>query len=670
MASPGRRALARATAALAALGLTATSLVALAGPAAAAGADFEIDGNQITESGVDWQTLDNVSVVTDAIGNAEQAADPQTYFGPGDQEHGHPKWTSGGTPPSGKSDIGNVLVSGEIDDAFHQWLYLGWDRVAQSGQGTGRYYVELNQADTTGQLAPDRTAGDLRIVVADRGNQGHDCQTVDVWNGSAWVSTDCSGFEVGVNTTPIADFFDSPVAENGMIGANRFVETKIDLTELGVGGLCPAAGFSTVHLRSQEGNHQGENGKLKDDASGPIDVPSLCAELTILKQNEDGEALAGATFEISPNPVDPDGEDPLSVTTGEDGTVTLDEIGEDAWGEDFTVTETIAPEGYLLPAERSRTVTFEPGGTVTLTFVDPRPWKAPTVDVTGEADMTVTHDWSIVKEAAQDEVTVPDDQDSVELSYEIVVTEGATTTESSRSVTVSVTNPNDAAMNGTLDVTMNGEPCTVDDLTDAGPDAEGLQVELAPGETTSAVTCATEELGGTVTATVTWDRGTYPMEQGDVDSPEDAPLGTATDSAQVEATTTHVNASVDVYDDFVNPDEEPELLGTVDTQGEGTTTAFQLTRSVDVERGACLDVVNDSYVVADGDELDRDSATVTVCLQGPPTTVPPTEPQGPTEPSGPALPVTGASIALGVLGALLLAGTGLALLAWRRRVNS
>lgn len=681
---PARRGtLARATGTLAALGLAAASLVAAGAPAAAAGADFEIDGNQATDTTLDWETVEGVSVVTDAVGQDEQAADPQTYFGPGDQEGDWPDWSPAGTPPSGKSDVGNVLVASEVDDDFHQWLYLGFDRVAQSGQGTGRYYVELNQADTTGELAPTRTEGDLRIVIADRGNVGLDCQSVDVWDGDSWSPTDCSAFDVAVNDEPVADFYGSPVAEAGMIGENRFVETKIDLTELGVGGTCPAAGFATVHLRSQEGQADGE-GKLKDDAEGPIDVPSLCADVTILKANEDGEPLAGAEFTVSPDPATPgDADSSTTVTTGEDGTVTFTELGEDAWGVELTVTETAAPEGYLLPppGERTRTVTLEPGASETLTFTDPLAWQPLELEVAGEAVATITHEWTVDKAAAEDEVTIPADQESVELSYEIVVTEGAAATTSDRSASVTVTNPNDGAVTGTLDVVMNGEPCTVDGAEDADPGTEGLQVELPAGETSYDVTCDTAELGGTATATVTWDRGTYPETQDDVDDPENAPLGTATAATEIDPTTTHVNGSIEVWDDFVAPDDDPELLGTVDTQGEGTTTSFDVTRTVEVPQGECLDVVNDAYLVADGTELDRDTATVRVCREVPseptptPTpTVPTTEPTppatpGPTPPTEPTLPRTGANIALGVLGALLLAGAGTALVALRRRIR-
>ena len=57
-------------------------------------------------------------------------------------------------------------------------------------------------------------------------------------------------------------------------------------------------------------------------------------------------------------------------------------------GVDYTVTETVAPEGYFLPpagcdaaddTDRCTTKTVGIGGNVTFSFVDEKKWKAPTV---------------------------------------------------------------------------------------------------------------------------------------------------------------------------------------------------------------------------------------------------------------------------------------------------
>lgn len=226
--------------------------------ASAVGADFEIDGNQTTDATFDWQDLsvgdDNFSVVQDPIGNA----DTTTFETQNTSEGNYPSWQPGnpGTA-SGKSDIGNVLLYSDVDASFDQWLFLGFDRAGSTG--TGRYYVELNQAPSSG-LVPTRTEGDLRIVIGINGSDLLVCQSVDVWDGDSWAS--CAGYDVAVNDAPITDYFGSPNAVGGQIGANQFVELAINLTDLGIGGTCPAAGFASLHMRSQEGGENGENSAL------------------------------------------------------------------------------------------------------------------------------------------------------------------------------------------------------------------------------------------------------------------------------------------------------------------------------------------------------------------------------------------------------------------------
>ena len=101
------------------------------------------------------------------------------------------------------------------------------------------------------------------------------------------------------------------------------------------------------------------------DADGVTVVATdIAIEARIAKVDGNGEPLAGATFTIA-NADDPT--DVRTVTTGEDGTVALD----DAWlvaGRTYTVVEATAPAGYELAGEASFTVAED--GTVSLVADD------------------------------------------------------------------------------------------------------------------------------------------------------------------------------------------------------------------------------------------------------------------------------------------------------------
>ncbi|NNU27914.1 prealbumin-like fold domain-containing protein [Isoptericola sediminis] len=617
--APRRARFSGPVAALAATTLALGSVVALSTSASAVPSTFEIDGNQTTDATLDWETADP-DVIQDPIGNA----DTTTFAGsnkedPNNPAQGWPNWSAGnpGTN-SGKSDLGNVLVDSEVvndGDEYTQWLHLAWDRDGDSG--TVNYYIELNQKDNLDMMNPDRTVGDIRIVVEEDGNNDLMCIGVDTWNGSEWADRQaCDGlFTFAVNSESILDYFDSANAdENDMISADRFVEMSLNLTELGIGTLCPAAGFTTLNMRTETG--ESLNSALKDLATGEIDVPSLCADLTIVKEDEAGNPLPGATFTIFPDPNDPESMEPYEFTVGEDGTFKLPEIGQDLWGTEFTITEIEAPEGYLLPAERSQTITVGPAESATVTFTDPKPWEPLEIDVT--AEQFVTRTWTNDKKVdGENEVLLPAEQESIELDYIIEVYESDTMLEEGgRTVEVTVDNPNEDPVTGMLTVDLEDNFCTLE-----GTDLDMWENEFASGPNVFEVVCDDPPLYGEVEATVTWDRGDYPQTQDDVDDPENAPQGEASDSVQLmEVTTDNGLPAVDVYDDFTNPDLEPEYLQTVTATGSEHTTEVKFSQVIEVPLGECVEVVNDGYIVAvedgpDGDRIDSDTEIVDVCRE-------------------------------------------------------
>ncbi|MDO8144324.1 prealbumin-like fold domain-containing protein [Isoptericola sp. 178] len=608
-------------AALAATTLALGSVVALSTSAAAVPSTFEIDGNQVTNTTLDWETAEP-DVIKDPIGNA----DTTTFAGsnkedPNNPAQGWDNWSAGnpGTN-SGKSDLGNVLVDSEVvndGNEYTQWLHIAWDRDGDSG--TVNYYIELNQEPNQDMMNPDRTDGDIRIVVEEDGNNDLMCIGVDTWDEGAndWVDRqDCDGlFDFAVNSEPILDYFGSANAdENKMISEDRFVEISLNLTALGIGTLCPASGFSTLNMRTETG--ESLNSALKDLATGDIDVPSLCADLTIVKEDEEGNPLPGATFTIFPNPIDPESEEPYEFTVGEDGTFKLPEIGQELWGTEFTITEIEAPDGYLLPAERSQMVTVGPAESATVTFTDPMPWEPLEIDVS--AEQFVTRTWTNDKEVdSENFVLLPADQESIELDYVVEVFWSDTVLDQGgRTVEVTVNNPNEDPVTGNLSVDLNGEPCEY-----MGTALNEWENAFANGDTVLEVVCPNPPLNGEVDATVTWDRGVYPQDQDDVDDPENAPQGEASDSTVI-VTTDNGEPAVDVWDDFTSPDEEPVYLGQAVATEDAGSEEFPFSKVIDVPLGECVIVTNDGYIVAvgdgaDGDRIDEATVEVEVCREKP-----------------------------------------------------
>ena len=241
---------------------------------------------------------------------------------------------------------------------------------------------------------PNRSEGDIRFTMHELGNGELVLLAVDEWDGDMWVSQPvaAAGFEGQVNAENIDPVgFESPaIAKNGpdagTIPADQFFETAFDLTDLiDLEASCPPA-FGTLNFRTATGESAEETGdNLKDYIEPiPLDAPTTCGSLSIFKDDQDGEPLGGAIFEIDPNPL-PDGVEgsdldtliiyddsddntdvevtpDVAVDTNYDdptdaaGEISLDLVEPDT----YTVRELAAPEGYLIDdAERADVVPSE-----------------------------------------------------------------------------------------------------------------------------------------------------------------------------------------------------------------------------------------------------------------------------------------------------------------------
>src|SRR5699024_10680054 len=128
------------------------------------------------------------------------------------------------------------------------------------------------------------------------------------------------------------------------------------------GDTCDRKAFGQVDIRTRSAREESSN--LADRARFEADIPSSCPEFAIEKRNTDGQLEPGATFSLTPNPATGTGS--VSITDGgagdTDGVANGIIVPKVSYAVPITVTETVAPPGYLLPppSQRTRVVTLAP----------------------------------------------------------------------------------------------------------------------------------------------------------------------------------------------------------------------------------------------------------------------------------------------------------------------
>jgi uncharacterized repeat protein (TIGR01451 family) len=355
-------------------------------PASATVPDFEIDGNQVHNSGEDWKDLTPGSMpdsgsktnrsLSTFVDNTNGTGADATVFGSNNKEDAPggiqwPNWvqTDNGNA-TGKSDYGRIASYSYVQNG-HVFLVLGFDRGSNpNGTATANYYFELNQANPQAGTNPNpvRTAGDVRINLNDNGASKFTA-TVEKWDGTKWVAADSGDYVIKSNNGSISDlasWWTSLNVNGGAIAPEGFIETSLDLTSFGVVLGCPSTGFHTLNGRSTTG--ESEKNLVDYFAAQPISVPSSCASLFIKKFKGDGTTpLGGATFKISPNPLPvgtpgrpadnfltivDDSDANTSLNGGNyddpDATAGLISIGGVIPNVEYTITEIAAPDGWIL----------------------------------------------------------------------------------------------------------------------------------------------------------------------------------------------------------------------------------------------------------------------------------------------------------------------------------
>jgi LPXTG-motif cell wall-anchored protein len=602
--------------------------------------------------------------------------DNGNWFTQGSSENDNPAtWTMTGNSNTGKADIGTAWAwshtyhSGDIDPVTpgvqldptdgHVFAYFGFTNDSTAG-GSQDYSLVYNQADPVNGK-PVRTPGDLLFHFFANGNVALTYEASYIYtdqSDSTWDDGTCveSG-TLGAGWCPFdlpADAFVSAASPTG-----EYVEGAIDITAMFGEGTCSGT-FGTTFLRSAPGAFF--TSELKDYVA-PLDVttPSTCGSLKLEKKDVDTkDFVGGGVYQIVGDPrpgANPD--DTLCIYDGpaadlaqlqtdhpelatECDTLIADgtadgkvDVGEVEPGT-YTVTELVPPPGYLLnPGDgNTQEVTVGEGGDETVTFENHKKWAPLTITKTADGTHGAKYFWDIEKYISPTGLdgswvsgTTPGaplvknvaDGGDTKLYYKLVVTEDHVD-NSAYVVTgiISVGNDNPDPVTATIGESLTG--CTLDSNDAAFPLVDN---SVPAGGADYAYTC---DLGngpvdpGTNTATVSWDKSTYPQTTDDIDATGSFSLDATDDYTFAE--TDPIDKMITVQDDHFTFDPAWTITWGDDTSaddGDPVGVYSSGVYSVDTETasGTCSAVVTNTGTITGDDPetiLDQDSESGKVCV--------------------------------------------------------
>lgn len=587
--------------------------LALVAPVSQTGG-FEIDGDvAVNNGGKDWESSGTKVV---------DGANDSTVYTDGSELSDPREWqdASSATAP-GNDDIVTAYSHTEMVGGV-LWVFFGFERATTSG--TSNYVIEYNRlANWSNDPAqPRRSPGDLRLRVTQGGSGTFSVAGVERW--SLTPGPGCQAV-ASRDKTVIGYWCPAPDATPYFKGVSSddkaFAEGALNLSGLLGGGDNCLGGYGVVNMRSFSGGS--ESSQLKDYVAGtPVTVPSTCGSLDILKVDQFGDPVPGATFTVAPNPAPGGASGTLTVTDGgagdpdgtRDGTVSIDP----ARPGDYTVTETGVPTGYLPPDVDSQQAVVPQNGSDTVTFVNDRAFEPLTATNEATATYDVTYDWRIRKTADSRHLETPEGT-PVEPEYTVTL-EALDEQRDGYEVEgiLSITNPNQRSVIATVDAGLTGDIACSFGAADASS-ADEHQVEVGTGTHRFAYTCelsGTPGATGTSTATVAWDAELYPPVPGT--NPGNPAAATDDYAFEVDSVT---DEQVTVSDTFGS--ETAEELGTftwsevrASTEPAAHTVVVPTRpHTIDGVPGTCTSYDNTATAVANDSAEERtDTATVEVCV--------------------------------------------------------
>jgi len=333
---------------------------------------FEIDGNfsfdgitvGSTTATRDWANVGDVVAVTD---HSNSTSD--NIFTQGSKENEPDTWVFTQGKPSGKTDLTRAYIASEVTDSS-TFLWLGFERLGVQGSGSANINFEINKKTTTvvnslGTEIPERSDRDVLVVYDYDGGTGPVNIEVFEWDGAAddpntprneealfgqWVPksppSDVAFGDInsGAVTRPAAAPFNGDTVD-----PRRFGEVGIDIDALFGERFVGCPGFGSFYAKSRASGNS-FNSALEDLTPRGLMDFSNCAQITVHKLDDDGNALNGATFGLfedsNDNDVLDEGEPQVSTcVTGEEGQPGQCTF-EDVEPGEYLVRELSAPLGY------------------------------------------------------------------------------------------------------------------------------------------------------------------------------------------------------------------------------------------------------------------------------------------------------------------------------------
>ena len=306
-----------------------------------------LDGNIVVDNSKGAGSLDWANVTQDSKAD-EPTGSTDDSFGQGTKEDTRTPTVVNGSIPNNKSDLLNFGVYLEKTDADTNFLNMYWSRV-QEPTGTTNMDFEFNQSKvkTSNGVTPVRTAGDVLIqydltqggtnpelfvsrwVTSGSSSQCEAKNSTPCW-GTRENLTDAGDATGSINTSPIPAAESDGIIATGNLSPRTFGEAQIDFSALSAPGE-NCTSFGSAYLKSRASDSF--TAALKDFIS-PLDTDiSNCGAVKIVKKDNAGAALNGATFTAyqdvaplggeEPGPEDTTSENSSgSCTTANDNTTT------------------------------------------------------------------------------------------------------------------------------------------------------------------------------------------------------------------------------------------------------------------------------------------------------------------------------------------------------------